>query len=133
LSGVQLQGEVRVGRNGGAHPTCRLGVGAVAAEPLGELVLLGVGEAGVHVAFDGDLGGDEFVLVGHRDVLAGSHREGPRYQTREAGQHDRRRGATAATDSGDQRGVGDQAVHGSEDRGSQPSPDTSRWRWFVHR
>src|SRR3954452_8975827 len=118
---MRLEGEGRVRRDGGAHPMCGLRISAVAAKPLGKLVLLGVGIAGMHLSFDGDLGGDELVLVSHRDVLPGAHREGTRHQTSQAGQHDRRPGSTTATDTGDQRSVGDQAVHGPKDRRSEPA------------
>jgi hypothetical protein len=73
------------------------------------------------VAFLVDLGVDQLVLRGHRHELARGHRRRAGRQPGQAGEHDRAMRAAAAADSGDQRNVGDQAVHGAEDRRAQPS------------
>jgi hypothetical protein len=118
---VHAQCGVGVGGDGGGHRGGGVRVGTVAAEDIGELGLLGGGEPGVHPPLDRDLRADQLVLVGHRDVLPGAHRERPGYQGRHAGQHDGVRGRAAAAEPGDQRGVGHQPVHRSEYRRPQPA------------
>jgi len=54
-----------------------------------------------------DLSADKLVLRGHRDVLAGSHRERPGEQPCQASQDQRAARAAAAADAGDQGHVGD--------------------------
>src|SRR3984957_17515132 len=74
----------------------------------------------VHLALQGDLGVHQLVLVGHRDVLAGAHRERARDQRRYAGQDHRVGRRAAAAEPGDQRRVRDQAVGRAEHRRPQP-------------
>jgi len=92
------------------------------SRPVGELVLLGSGEAGVHLGLESDLGVDQLVLVGHRHVLAGAHRERARDQSGQPGEHDGARADPATADAGDQSGVGDEPVDRPEDGRPQPSP-----------
>ena len=89
LAGMHPQGSARVLGDGGGHAGRGVGISAVAAEVAGELVLLGRGEPGQHLAFERDLGVDQFVLVGDRDVFAGAHRERASDQRRHPGEHDR--------------------------------------------
>jgi hypothetical protein len=112
---------IRVPRHGSRHPGRGVGVGPVAAERLGQLVLLGGREPGVHPAFGGDLGVNQLVLVGHRYVLAGTHRECARDQGRHAGQDHGVLRSPAAAQPGDQRGVRHQAVYRAEHRRPQPA------------
>ena len=69
-----------------------------------------------------DLGGDQLVLRGNRDEFASRHGERACGQPGEASQHDGLLRKAAATDAGDQGDVGDQPVHGAEDRRPQPAP-----------
>ena len=77
---MHAQRSVRVQGHCGCHPGCGVRVGAVAAEVLGELGLLDRGKLDVHPALERDLGVDQLVLVGHRHVFSGAHRERAGYQ-----------------------------------------------------
>ena len=118
---VHAQRRARVLGYRGGHPGRGLGVRAVLAEVAGQLFLFGDGEQGEHLLLQRDLGVHQLVLVGDRDVLAGSHRERPGYQRGYPGQHDRVRGHPAPAEPGDQGGVGDQPIHRTEYRRPQPA------------
>jgi hypothetical protein len=68
-----------------------------------------------------DLGLSELGLGGDRGVLADRHRERAGGQARQARQRDRLRLGLTAGNTGDQREVGDQAVHRAENRGTKPA------------
>ena len=121
LAGMHAQRRIGVPRDRGGHPGRGLRVGAVADERVRQLGLLGGREPGVHRAFGGDLGVHQLVLVRHRHVLSGAHREGPRDQGGHAGQDHGVRRYPAAAQPGDQRGVGHQPVHGTEHGRPQPA------------
>ena len=119
LASMHAQRGIGVPGDRGGHSRRGFRVGAVAGERVGQLGLLGGREAGVHRAFGGDLGVHQLVLVRHRHVLAGAHRERPRDQGRHAGQDHGVRRYPASAQPGDQRGVGHQAVHRTEYRRPQ--------------
>jgi hypothetical protein len=74
---MHAQRGIGIPRYRGCHPGRGLFVGAVAAERLGELGLLGSREPGVHPALEVDLRVHQLVLAGDRHVLPGAHRERP--------------------------------------------------------
>jgi len=121
FAGVDPQRCAGVTGDRGGHPGRGIRIGAVLAEVARQLVLLGRREPGQHLALQGHLGVHQLVLVRHRDVLPGAHRERSRHQRRRAGQHDRVRGHPAAAQPRDQRCVRDQAVHRAEHGGPQPA------------
>jgi hypothetical protein len=59
---MHAQGGVRIPGHRRRHPGRGVRVGAIAAERIGELGLLGRGELSVHRALDVDLGMDKLVL-----------------------------------------------------------------------
>ncbi len=67
------------------------------------------------------LGGDLLGLCPYRGVFAQGHRDRAGDQAGEPRDDDRVRSGAAATDAGDQADVGDQPVHGTEHRRSQPT------------
>ena len=71
-------------------------------------------------AFDVHLGIDLLVGRGHRHVLAQPHGERPGQQAGDAAEHDGL-GAAGGRDTGDQGGIGTQAVHGTEGGRAQPA------------
>ena len=119
LAGMHAQRGIRVPGDRGGHSRRGLGVGAVAGERVRQLGLLGGREPGVHRSFGRDLGVHQLVLVRHRHVLPGSHRERPGHQRGHAGQDHGVRRRPAAAQPGDQGGVGHQPVHRTEYRRPQ--------------
>jgi hypothetical protein len=112
---LRVGGDLRGGllRGGGAD--------AAGPEHAGQFGLLGAGVMLEFQPFLVDLGEDELVLRGDGDVLPGRHRARARDQAGQAGEHDRVRARAAAAHPGDQRHVGDQAVHGAEHGRPQPA------------
>ena len=121
LAGMHAQRRIGVPRDRGGHPGGGLRVGAVADERVRQLGLLGVREPGVHLAFGGDLGMHQLVLVRHRHVLPGAHRERSCDQGGHAGQYHGVRRCPAPAQPGDQRSVGHQPVYRAEHRRPQPA------------
>ena len=70
---------------------------------------------------DLQLGLDQLALRGDGGVLTGGHGEGTGGETREAGDARWSAGHGPTGDTGHQREVGDQAVHGAEDGRPQPA------------
>jgi hypothetical protein len=73
------------------------------------------------VAFLADLGVDKVVLGGHRDELAGGHRERAGRKAGQADQHQGMPRPAAATDASDQGDIRDQPVHRPEHGRTQPA------------
>ena len=125
LADVHVQGVLRVGRDLRRDLVGQVRLHPLPAERGGQFAPLRLGVVLQLVPLLADLGLDQLVLRGDRDVLAGRHGERAGGQPGQPGEHDQVRGGAGGAHPGahasDQRDVGDQPIHGAEDRRAEPA------------